>query len=429
MRALHRVRVWWSPRSKAKRGGFPKRNTRSTRFTAAKFRSKEIPFEWHMLRVSEPLLALGILSSPTEVDRRAYIRDTLRREVAANEVVFRFLLGSKPAATRVTEADVLHLQVGADSKKILTLKSLLWFLKARSVCPNARFYGKTDSDTFIVWHRLLPSLWWIATNTTWAHMPLLVGMTSWTSYLPEAPSFCGCCGGSEHHARILQRKQNAAWGPCFAAKGGSDGWSLQPPRWSRERNSTVEGPFPFAWGALYFLSREAVFAIDSRETRAFLDWLRRTRLSRRMAYTEDLVMSRLALASSPNATVIRFAKDLIANIDDGTGMETIHFRRSPRCLSHLGLPSAASLMTGHRTLPWNLTEAASPRQVAVHHVATREQWWRIERLTDSWKKIKHPCLLAPPSIVYRQGEAVEKERYKIFPLWPRHRLEMQHFIV
>ena len=110
-----------------------------------------------------------------------------------------------------------------------------------------------------------------------------------------------------------------------------------------------------------------------------------------MAYTEDLVMSRLAIASNPNITVLRFAKDLIANIDDGQDMSRIHFGRSPRCLSHVGLGSADSLVTGHRTTAWNLTEAASPRQVVVHHVATREQWGRIERLTDSWKHLeKHP---------------------------------------
>ena len=77
--------------------------------------------------------------------------------------------------------------------------------------------------------------------------PLLCGNLDWTSYLPAAGSFCGCCGGSVQHARILQTNPNAEWGAC-AAKGWAAG------SFSSLRNSTVVGPTPFAWGGMYLVS-------------------------------------------------------------------------------------------------------------------------------------------------------------------------------
>ena len=77
--------------------------------------------------------------------------------------------------------------------------------------------------------------------------PLLCGNLDWTSYLPAAGSFCGCCGGSVQHARILQTKPNAEWGACAA-----EGWAAGS--FSSLRNSTVVGPIPFAWGGMYLVS-------------------------------------------------------------------------------------------------------------------------------------------------------------------------------
>ena len=378
-----------------------------------------------------PLLALGIFSSPSEADRRAYVRATLVR-LDSRDLFYRFIVGGGVVVGQHLDILRLELRDGKhEYKRTLTEKVLTWFLMARLLCPTAHFYGKADSDSYIVWHRLLPSLHWMAANASWAHRPLLVGMTSWTSYLPEARSFCGCCGGSAHHARLLQRKRNAAWGACYGRRADDASETQRGARWSAERNSTVDGPFPYVWGGFYLLSQSALRAVDtSPQARAFIAALRDGRLSPRMAYTEELVLSRLVLAASHDATVLRFAKDLIANIDNAQeDMPRIHLTRSPRCLAHVGLTSAANLTTGRRSRPWNLKEGASPRQVVVHHVASREQWRRIERLTGSWSRLSHPCLQAPLAVVYRHGETTDSQRYRIFPQRPRHALETQTFVV
>ena len=240
-------------------------------------------------QVDSPLLVLGVMSAPVEdaAARRAQMRRALLLERAHGTekagFEYRFVLGVRalegaalaPLQAEQQAAGDLVLLHGAQDGTIhrLTRKVILWLTHAATAFPRARFLGKADMDTFVVWARLKVHLRHAARHeqADW----LLMGKIEWVSLLrPEAdapnaaasgavrtapgtrvrpllgasptrrsvvtsnlhsssalhsssgPSglsgVCGCCASSRTHAELLAEE-------CL-----------------RRHRHRVDGPFPFA---------------------------------------------------------------------------------------------------------------------------------------------------------------------------------------
>ena len=269
-----------------------------------------------------PLLALGFISAPRELDRRAYLRPTLIA-IGTSNLGYRFVVGDSQSirlsaqlgAESSAFGDLCRLSGLADGgKERLSEKTLLWFRAAVTTFPHAAWFGKTDTDTVIAWERLQQPLRWLATQPIWRDARLFFGRLLWTSYLDSARTFCGCCASHADHGRLLQTSSAAAWGPCAAETDRPT--SASPVRYSRLHNSSVRGPFPFAFGAFYAVSSQtAEWLARSKHAARMRRRLRSGSLSVRMRYTEDALFGEVVIRC-PGLTVLAASWDAIANLDE-----------------------------------------------------------------------------------------------------------------
>ena len=375
----------------------------------------------HLRRTT--LLALGVISAPREWERRSYVRPALRA-IDTTELAFRFVLGdaqrsglkARLDAEQVKWRDICFLPVPDVGKQRLSEKTLHWFHEAVRLFPRAMWYAKTDTDSFLVWERLRHPLRWLAAHPAWDSERYFLGKLAWTSYLVAKRTFCGCCAHHAEHGRLLQTAPDAAWGPCASAADRAS--PDAPVRYSRQHNSSVRGPFPFAGGSFYAISASlARWLSHSRHAWRMRQRMRAGRLSGRMMYTEDAFFGGL-VERCRNMTVIATSWDLIANLDEAGTPHLAFHGRARRCFQAAHL-LADNLTTGAFT-PWRSPETVSPMQAVVHKVSTRAQFGRVQRLVDSWRGLgPQPCFLLPLVVKYRHGQPIYYRTHAQLPrLWP-----------
>ena len=351
------------------------------------------------------LLALGIISTPSEHGRRGYIREWLR---AANgrssALLFRFVIGGwqlPPQQQRdLDEEHARHLDLAVDvdqqeGKDSLTEKTLKWFVLASRMFPCAQFVGKTDPDTFIRWEGLKAQLRAVLTNRVALGLgpKLYVSMRfDWTFMLRDIPHACGCCGIFPNHARKLRAQAIASnWLACDFKNR-----SVENSDWSELHRSRIEGPFPFAPGAFFAVSR---WALQELAQLAFvshaLQQLRHRRWDARMLYTEDMVFGWVMAQVRDLAAVSFGGMDAFDNFDTPEGPARA-YRKAEGCFMRYGL-SATNFTTGHYS-EWGscCAEYVSPRQVVVHHVKDEAQWRRAAVLSRRWDALPRDACFATP---------------------------------
>ena len=212
---------------------------------------------------ADPLLALGIVSAPTHVERRAQLRPFLTAgDAEKHNVLFKFVLGH--TATDViaeikaygrSEPDVVLLDASEGGGVGCVDKSFAWWRHAIVAYPHAAYIGKTDDDSIV----RLPALAQLL-RTPLPHAPrhVYAGWVQWTSWFPERKYF-GCGWATEAHralhARTAPRSDCARCSWCLRRERGTTAPARVP------LSEPVVGPFPFATGALELMSAPLAAAV------------------------------------------------------------------------------------------------------------------------------------------------------------------------
>ena len=346
-----------------------------------------------------PTLAIGVMSAPGDSSRRGYIRPSLRFGHAG--LIFRFVLGlrgvsstmvASTVAENATFGDLLGLSAARDGgRQFFAEKTLAWLRYAGRAFPLADFIGKVDQDTYFVWNRarrLLDLAVWQAGNR-----PLYIGQIEWTSFLPEERRVCGCCGYTREHAAYLQSQAGARFGSCGPQKSAS---------------TAISGPFPFAQGAFYALSRAALEtgilrSSEADETQAVLAsdrW--------RSGSEEDIMVGFLLSRSVPDLLILHWGLTIFHDFDRA-GLFQNYYQIERACLDqHAILPS--QLTTSEKSR-WGTAETIGPMS-AVHRVVDAQQWARADLLVAQWSRMLqhrgHPDCFYPNGTVTLAQPAVRE---------------------
>ena len=188
---------------------------------------------------------------------------------------------------------------------------------------------------------------------------------------------CGCCGFTEGHVQTLKSKQGAAGGPC-------------PP--------AAVGPFPFAGGMLYGVTRSAVESVRAKLS-SMLEVLQTQRRATELTWSEDNTIG-YVLHDAPGVAAVSLCKNdaCMHDYDAHNGMRR-YFNRNRQCFLRLGL-SPQNFTTGHRSR-WNVSEVLTPSSVVAHHITSRAAFERVLRLRRSFDQHVPdvPCLVLPPRVV------------------------------
>jgi hypothetical protein len=78
---------------------------------------------------------------------------------------------------------------------------------------------------------------------------------------------------------------------------------------------------------------------------------------------------------------------------------------------------------------WKTVESVSPMQAVVHHLHDEAQWARVDglaRLFGRQLSHNHPCVRAPPSIVFRGHEAGDARFDRTVLLTYTHAVKSDH---
>ena len=342
---------------------------------------------------SRATLAIGVMSAPGDSSRRGYIRPSLHRACASDTgLAFRFVLGlrgvsrtmvASTVAENETFGDLLGLSAARDGgRQYFAEKTLAWLRYAGRAFPLADFIGKVDQDTYFVWNRarhLLDLALWQAGDRA-----LYVGQMGWTSFLPEERRVCGCCGYTREHGAYLQSQTGARFGSCGPQKSAN----------------TVAGPFPFAQGAFYALSRAALEtgilrSSEADETHAVLasDRLRN-------GDAEDIIVGFLLSRSVPALLILHWGLTIFHNFDEG-GLPRKYHQIERACLDRHAVLSS-QLTTGELSR-WGTTETIGPMSAVVHRVVDAQQWARADVLVAQWSRMLqhrgHPDCFYPNGTV------------------------------
>jgi uncharacterized membrane protein YgcG len=349
------------------------------------------------------LLALGVLSLPAEANRRAYVRRSLRHSQSdAHETAsfaYRFVIGTsglsavqaaRLASENAQQADLALLADARDNRKqYLSEKVLRWLQLALRLFPKARFYGKSDTDVYVVWPRLAPRLLLEPLGTR-----TIVGLIEWASYLPAERRFCGCCAATFAHAQILQSDRRAHFGSCEVGGGGGGGGAGGGGGGGggggRHNNMTTThvGPYRFAQGAFYALSSALVREVTHAATHALREMNSGELIVKR---GEDLMTGRLIhMLKEPRAVrSTSWPKSSIHNFDEASYPSGygVHGRGQPDavCLRAHNI-SGAMLTTGSRSR-WGTAETLGPMSAVVHRVSHAAQWRRAWALATHWNRV------------------------------------------
>ena len=452
------------------------------------------------------LLALGVLSTPQDGAVRQYVRHTLRWQMRAaaaadaeattpgysggsgggsggnshakggGRLAYRFLLGGlvdDASVERELRRERRHHGdlcifgdvrdgrpngLGAHGGMPLAAKSLSWMLYAAASFPRARFVGKTDTDTLVVWPRVRMLL--RAALHSHAHAQkkhagdgggggaatsyLQVGKIEHASFMPDAEligalrlnrsgayelrarggrggaaaggpqeaaeaaqeaakplvssaRMCGCCGSSHHHATLLRTNRHAHEGAC-------------PP------GRRADGPIAFAQGGFYAYSGGLAHALAAApEVEAVRRGLARGGWQR-IANKEDVVVAYVARAVVGAAALmpVGWGKGLYHDIDGGINGSPLGW--AVRCLSSGGGASngggggrgeggggaaaravvveEANMTTGTKSR-WGTPESVYPTSAIVHRISSGEQMRRGLALALAWQAHTDEWLRAP----------------------------------
>ena len=363
-------------------------------------------------------LAIGVMSAPGDSSRRGYIRPSLHRACASDTgLAFRFVLGLRgvsstmvvsTVAENATFGDLLGLSAARDGgRQYFAEKTLAWLRYAGRAFPLADFIGKVDQDTYFVWNRarhLLDLALWQAGDR-----PLYVGQMEWASFLPEERRVCGCCGYTRKHGAYLQSQMGARFGSCGPEKSAN----------------TVAGPFPFAQGAFYALSRAALEtgilrSNEADETQAALAsdrW--------RNGDAEDIMVGFLLSRSVPDLLILHWGLTIFHNFDEG-GLPRKYHQIEKACLDrHAILPS--QLTTGEFSR-WGTAETIGPMSAVVHRVVDAQQWARADVLVAQWSRMLqhrgHPdCFYPNGTVTLAAGSEGSRRvgQHRGRPRWRRRR--------
>eukprot|EP00966_Prymnesium_polylepis_P327122 7382989-Prymnesium_polylepis.2 len=275
------------------------------------------------------LLALGVLSAPSNTARRRWLRDTQRAFARRlrHSILLKFVFGSramKPSscARLLQEAADDHVFVEAyDNSAVGCVdKAFAWFDAALRAYPAATFIAKADDDS-------TTHLWSLeALLLQLRHAPLVYA--GWMQYASFRPSTFQQCGWSlrADHARS-----------CPEAASASPGRPA----------SRAEGPYPFAAGALEIFSRplaQQVFA--SPWTLAFVARARAVARGGRTGPTESWTCAR------EDATVGYAAHHVASNA--GSAVSLVLLNSLMHDISR-ARPSYAGYLTLHRWAPVDST--------------------------------------------------------------------------
>lgn len=164
------------------------------------------------------MIALGIVSSPNEVEARVHTR--IRLAPHSEFLRFKFVLGNN---IRLNESDIAYVNVRDGTRFSCAGKTYEWYRRALELFPQAKYVAKADDDTFLFPSRLRA----ILTNAPTRNV--YMGNFLSASFRTDHMSLC--------------------YGNCTVCHGAKCVRSI--PR-------GVIGPYPFATGAFHALSRDVV---------------------------------------------------------------------------------------------------------------------------------------------------------------------------
>jgi hypothetical protein len=343
------------------------------------------------------LLMLGLMSSPSEEARRAYVRRTYRDQFLgrtgrhAGAADYRFVIGQQGLASSLEAAlesehaywrDILKVDApegyGPPPPKVFR-----WFMVAARLFPTARFVGKADTDSFIVWPRVQSQLQQairlaLAASNASTHAgppPVYVGKFQYASYSMESRHVCGCCGGSWGHGQRLRGTKTARGGPCD---------------WSASSFAFATGPFyALSSSAVRWLAPAGAGANASAQLLGELTELVHTSPDKFEAFAEDIMLGFL-LSRFVGLAPVHMRSGAIHNIDNEDGRQRLFKAGSP-CLRLLNV-SQHELDTGFLS-DVHAPESLSPLSAVVHHVSNERQWNRTWAITADWaRRLRQPLV-------------------------------------
>lgn len=206
----------------------------------------------------EVFLAIGIVSAPEYVHRRAVLRHTWL-SLPAPGVHTRFVVRALHAPARLhrqlsaeqrTHSDILEVSVPWNETRlrgpVLTLAA--WIRHAASQLPSARYIAKVDDDSYLHAPGLAELLRSTLHPSLGAHAMAYIGTLTWYSWYAEQWDRCGF-GWSWNGANAMgQFCRNHTWA---SQRCGAHGCG------------PAVGPFPFAAGYLIIVSAPLASAISS----------------------------------------------------------------------------------------------------------------------------------------------------------------------
>lgn len=171
------------------------------------------------------MLALGIISDPREVRRRARIRETWL-PINSTAVVSYFVLGNVStcvskdiiAAETAAHSDLVCVPTGDCVKWYSPLKVHAWFVFALEKWPHAAWFGKMEDDGMLKITALLNELRALGIRRS---APVYIGMMQWTG---------SCTLNEARREGGGEQKCGGCWAGWFSY-GGSNASSV----WDRPR--------------------------------------------------------------------------------------------------------------------------------------------------------------------------------------------------
>jgi len=224
---------------------------------------------------------------------------------------------------------------------------------------------------------------------------IFAGRLEWVSYIPRLIRFCGCCGYSEQMGRANQVDRAAHDGGCAA------------PDIPVDARATVVGPFVYANGPFYALSRPLVTRLlpaaarlveqlgDDKWVPCSCKWecakynggvREDPRRLDRFERHEDLTVGH-AIAGLRGGAAVTFAqwgRTVFNDLDVANGPQG-YFAIERKCLGELGVAAEGELATGTPS-GWGTPETFGPMTAVVHRVKGEAQWRRVWAMEAEWTR-------------------------------------------
>ena len=226
---------------------------------------------------------IGVLSTLDADDIRQHIRLAARR-FALESMCVRFVVGDNAIAEGATNEsthfgdDIVSFAHVRDSD--CGRKSFAWFEHALGAYPAAVWIGKADSDTFVQLRALQFDLLTLEQNSD-----IVVGQFDWQTYwlsnsrssssgsgrgsLPRPGRPCGSV--TLHHDTVPRTNSTLGWTHLVRRGLIAQRARLMCNASKQETSDPESGPYPFAVGPLYLLSRSLAARVFSSGSRSSSD--------------------------------------------------------------------------------------------------------------------------------------------------------------